>query len=87
LNCCAGELRSKAFDVIDMFNGKLYQHHEYIRQHMEDMPEIRNWSWMADFKEPTSPPPLAKDILAQACSQLAKPRLDRRIGELDGNKS
>ena len=36
-------LRSQASDVIDMFNRKLYEHHAYIRQHFEDMPEIRNW--------------------------------------------
>ena len=43
-----------------MFNQKLYEHHDYIRQHLEDMPEIRNWSWTADFSEPSAPPPLAK---------------------------
>lgn len=53
-------LRSQASDVIDMFNRKLYEHHEYIRQHLEDMPEIRNWHWTADFSEPSDPPPLAK---------------------------
>jgi xylulose-5-phosphate/fructose-6-phosphate phosphoketolase len=47
-------------DVIDMFNRKLYEHHDYIRQHLEDMPEIRNWRWTADFSEPSAPPPLAK---------------------------
>jgi xylulose-5-phosphate/fructose-6-phosphate phosphoketolase len=43
-----------------MFNRKLYEHHDYIRQHLEDMPEIRNWQWTADFSEPTTPAPLAK---------------------------
>jgi xylulose-5-phosphate/fructose-6-phosphate phosphoketolase len=43
-----------------MFNRKLYEHHDYIRQHLEDIPEIRNWQWTADFSEPTAPPPLAK---------------------------
>ena len=52
--------RSHASDVIDMFNRKLYEHHSYIREHLEDMPEIRNWRWTADFSEPTAPPPLAK---------------------------
>jgi xylulose-5-phosphate/fructose-6-phosphate phosphoketolase len=32
----------------------------YIRQHFEDLPEIRNWRWTADFSEPAGPPPLAK---------------------------
>jgi hypothetical protein len=53
-------LRSHASDVIDMFNRKLNEHHDYIRQHLEDMPEIRNWSWTADFCEPNAPQPLAK---------------------------
>jgi xylulose-5-phosphate/fructose-6-phosphate phosphoketolase len=54
-------LRSQASDAIDMFNRKLYEHHAYIREHFEDLPEIRNWSWTKDFSEGTAPPPLAKD--------------------------
>jgi xylulose-5-phosphate/fructose-6-phosphate phosphoketolase len=52
-------LRSKVSDVIDMFNRKLYEHHVYIREHFEDMPEIKNWHWTKDFTDPGTPPPLA----------------------------
>jgi len=52
--------RSHVSDVIDMFNGKLYEHHSYIREHLEDLPEVRNWRWTADFSEPAAPPLLAE---------------------------
>lgn len=53
-------LRSQVSDTIDFFSRKLYDHSVYIRQHFEDMPEIRNWHWTSDFKEPAEPPRLAK---------------------------
>jgi xylulose-5-phosphate/fructose-6-phosphate phosphoketolase len=54
-------LRSQASDAIDMFNRKLYEHEAYIRQHFEDLPEIRNWRWTSDFSDSGAPPPLAKE--------------------------
>jgi len=53
-------LRSNVSDVIDMFNQKLYEHQVYIREHFEDMPEIKNWHWTKDFTDPAAPPLLAK---------------------------
>jgi xylulose-5-phosphate/fructose-6-phosphate phosphoketolase len=53
-------LQAQAASIIDMFNAKLYEHHSYIREYLEDMPEIRNWHWTADFSVPAEPPPLAK---------------------------
>lgn len=54
-------LRSQVSNAIDMFNRKLYEHHVYIREHLEDLPEIRNWRWTSDFSELDVPPPLAED--------------------------
>ena len=53
-------LHAHASGVIDMFDRKLYEHKLYIREHLEDMPEIQNWSWTADFSDPTAAPALAK---------------------------
>ncbi|MFY9779754.1 MAG: phosphoketolase family protein [Candidatus Baltobacteraceae bacterium] len=53
-------LRVAAESAVELFNAKLYEHHAYIREHLEDMPEITNWRWTADFSEASAPPPLAK---------------------------
>ncbi len=34
-----------ASHVLHLFEQKLGQHHHYIREHLDDMPEIKNWTW------------------------------------------
>jgi xylulose-5-phosphate/fructose-6-phosphate phosphoketolase len=51
---------SQVSEVIDLFHRKIDEHHTYIREHLQDLPEIRNWHWTGDFSEPATPPPLAK---------------------------
>jgi xylulose-5-phosphate/fructose-6-phosphate phosphoketolase len=61
-------LRSRASDVIDRYTRKLQEHHVYTRQNLEDMPEIANWRWTADFSEPSGPPPPARPTYRQSFS-------------------
>jgi xylulose-5-phosphate/fructose-6-phosphate phosphoketolase len=53
-------LRLQAEKAINFFNQELQRHHDYIRENLEDMPEIRNWQWTKDFSDATTPAPLAK---------------------------
>ncbi len=53
-------LREQTAGVVEMFEQKLHEHHGYIREHLEDLPEIRNWQWTADFSESSVPAPAAK---------------------------
>jgi phosphoketolase len=53
-------LRVQAANAIQMFGKKLTDRRDYIREHLEDMPEIGNWQWTADFRNSAAPAPLAK---------------------------
>ena len=39
------ELKDKAVNVIEALRKKLEEHHRYVREYGEDMPEVRNWTW------------------------------------------
>ncbi len=56
----ARRLHAAGADARVLFERKLDEHHAHIREHFEDLPEIRHWHWTDDFSEPTAPPPLAK---------------------------
>jgi xylulose-5-phosphate/fructose-6-phosphate phosphoketolase len=60
-------LRSKGSDLADLMDRKLFEHHAYIREHFEDMPEVALWRWTDDFSESREPLPEAK---GQPRSQL-----------------
>ncbi|KAA1180105.1 phosphoketolase family protein [Rhizobium tropici] len=38
-------LAEKVPDVVDGLKAKLIKHHDYVRRHGEDMPEVRDWRW------------------------------------------
>ncbi|MCA2411798.1 phosphoketolase family protein [Rhizobium leguminosarum bv. viciae 248] len=40
-------LKEKAGEALAAFRGKLAEHHDYVREYGEDMPEVRNWTWPA----------------------------------------
>jgi xylulose-5-phosphate/fructose-6-phosphate phosphoketolase len=54
------EIRAKHTDIVDLMNEKLFEHHNYIREHFEDMPEVALWRWTSNFRESLEPLPLAK---------------------------
>ena len=44
-------LGGKAAEFKQHLNHKLVEHHAYVREHGEDMPEIRDWTWPHDRPE------------------------------------
>jgi xylulose-5-phosphate/fructose-6-phosphate phosphoketolase len=38
-------LRSQSAHLVEEFEGKLTEHKLYIQEHLQDMPEIRDWTW------------------------------------------
>ena len=40
-------LAEKAPEVLEMLKDKLAEHHSWVREHGEDMPEVLNWKWSA----------------------------------------
>lgn len=39
------QLATEASHVVDLLEQKLVQHHHYIREHLDDMPQIKNCKW------------------------------------------
>ncbi|EJT04218.1 phosphoketolase family protein [Rhizobium sp. CCGE 510] len=44
---CVPGLKEKAGEALAAFRGKLAEHHAYVREYGEDMPEVQNWRWPA----------------------------------------
>jgi xylulose-5-phosphate/fructose-6-phosphate phosphoketolase len=53
-------LRSAASEAIDLFERRLAEHRIYIREQLEDLPDIANWRWTSDFSEPSGAVPPAR---------------------------
>ncbi len=45
-------LRSKAAPLAEWFDQQLTAHHHYVREELQDMPSIRDWSWVPPSMSP-----------------------------------
>jgi hypothetical protein len=43
-------LRSQSTHLVEEFEGKLAEHKLYIQEHLQDMPEIQDWTWSEFWK-------------------------------------
>jgi len=43
----AGARLPRTRGLIDECQKELERHHVYVRTHLEDMPEVRDWTWTA----------------------------------------
>ena len=50
------QLAGRATQIKQRFNHKLVEHHAYVREHGEDLPEVRNWVWQGAAAAPTDAP-------------------------------
>ncbi len=39
------QLQGKADDILDVLQEKIAEHHRYVREHGEDLPEVQGWKW------------------------------------------
>ncbi len=44
-------LSARAQEAKQFIQNRMAEHHDYIREHGQDMPEIRNWKWNATLKD------------------------------------
>jgi xylulose-5-phosphate/fructose-6-phosphate phosphoketolase len=50
------QLGAQGADLKQRMQNKLIEHKQYINQHGQDLPEIRNWKW------PAGTPPIEKPL-------------------------
>ncbi len=48
-------LQGKADAILDALQEKIAAHHQYVREHGEDLPEVQNWKWPSQQGEGEAP--------------------------------